>query len=103
MLGPESISARNRPNLLLPEYAVQLQKLPCPPRTRLDEMTYECWLDGSNEECRLGEISLQYDTEVIGFLVPVRGFSSEAARELAILVEEAGNIVTLIDQELAAL
>ncbi len=69
---------------------------------RLDEMDHECWLDDSNEKCRFGEISLQYDTEVIGFLVPVRGFSTEAARELAILVEEAGNIVTLIDQELAA-
>lgn len=66
----------------------------------LNEMRPECWRLDSSEECSMGDISLGYSTEVIGFLLNIRGFSDEAARELAILVEEAGKIVALIDEEL---
>ncbi len=66
----------------------------------LSGMDPDCWRDDSGEKCALGDISLEYSTEVIGFLLNIRGFSDEAARELAILVEEAGNIVALIDEEL---
>lgn len=68
----------------------------------LVEIDPACWNDDSQEACRIEESSLPYSTKVIGFLRPVSGYSAEAARELAVLAEEAEEIVALIDRELDA-
>ena len=67
----------------------------------LDAMDSSCWAIDATDDCDATEISVPYDTEVIGLLLPVRGYSSEAVIELGRLVEEAQRIVDLIDEELA--
>ena len=67
----------------------------------LDMMDPACWDLDATDECDPTEISIPYDTEVIGLLLPVRGYSSEAVREVGRLEQEARRIVDWIDEELA--
>ena len=41
-----------------------------------------------SDDCVATAISIPYDTGVIGLPVPVRGYSSEAVRELGLLAQE---------------
>ncbi len=69
--------------------------------TIIDDVDDACWDDSSLEECASIEIILPRNTEVIAYLRVTGGFAREAARELGILVEEANDVILLIDQELA--
>jgi hypothetical protein len=68
--------------------------------TVLVDMDEACWTDPTLEQCTAIEISLPRDTEIMAYLTQTFGFAREGARELDLLVEEANNIVTLINQEL---
>ena len=67
------------------------------------DMDLACWGDPTLEQCQTSQVTLNWNTEIIGYLNPVSGYTNEAARELGLLVEEANNIVALIDQELTTL
>ena len=69
--------------------------------TIIDDVDDACWDDPALEGCASIEIILPRNTEVMAYLKVTRSYAGEAARELGILVEEANNIVILIDQELA--
>jgi hypothetical protein len=60
-----------------------------------------CWEDPKLEKCAAIEISLPRDTEVMAYLIQTGDYALEGARELGLLVEEANEIVALINQELA--
>ncbi len=64
-------------------------------------MDDSCWDDPAQEPCSAFEISLPRNTEVMAYLVQTDIYAREGARELGLLVEEANDIVTLINQELA--
>ncbi len=66
----------------------------------LQDMDDACWGDPTLEQCGASAVTLVWDTEVIGYLSPVGGFSAEAARELERLMQEAGNMVAILDKEL---
>jgi hypothetical protein len=59
-----------------------------------------CWEHPMPEQCAATEISLPRNTEVIAYLIQTGDYTNEGARELGLLVEEAKEIVHLIDQEL---
>ena len=69
--------------------------------TILDDVDDSCWDDPAQEPCSAFEISLPRNTEVMAYLVQTDIYAREGARELGLLVEEANDIVTLINQELA--
>ncbi len=50
--------------------------------------------------CAGTEVQVQPTLELIGSLVPVRGYTVEAAREMQIVEETARDIAELIEQEL---
>ena len=60
-----------------------------------------CWEDPTLEQCAAIEISLPRNTEVMAYLYEIGRYADEGARELGLLVEEANDIVILINQELA--
>lgn len=66
----------------------------------INDIPEACLNDSLLDQCQTHTISIPYDTEVIGLLLPIQGFSQEAARELEILVEEAKGIVEMIEEEL---
>jgi hypothetical protein len=69
--------------------------------TKIDAVDDVCWDDPTLEECAAMEIILPRNTEVMAYLRVTGSYAAEGARELGILVEEANDIVILIDQELA--
>jgi hypothetical protein len=69
--------------------------------SNLPERAGPCWEYPPPEQCAAPEISLPRDTEVMAYLVQTGDYALEGARELRLLVEEANEIVLLINQELA--
>ncbi len=69
--------------------------------TILGDVDDTCWEDPTLEQCAAIEISLPRNTEVMAYLYQTGSYADEGARELGILVEEANDIVILINQELA--
>jgi hypothetical protein len=69
----------------------------------INDIPKACWNDPLLDQCQSHTVSIPYDTEVIGLLLPIQGFSQEAARELENLVVEAEAIVEMIDHELETL
>jgi hypothetical protein len=69
--------------------------------SNLPERAGPCWEYPPPEQCAAIEISLPRDTEVMAYLVQTGDYALEGARELSLLVEEANEIVLLINQELA--
>ncbi|MDH3747718.1 MAG: hypothetical protein OER97_05885 [Gammaproteobacteria bacterium] len=67
----------------------------------IQDMDEACWANPMLEKCGASSITLIWDTEVIGYLSPVGGYAAEAARELELLLQEAEDVVALLDQELA--
>ena len=67
----------------------------------LQDLSPDCWQDGSLEECRQSKIQVSRSTKVIAILGPVAGYTAEAARELQLLKQEAEKIVDLIETELS--
>jgi len=70
--------------------------------TIMDDVDETCFEDPTLEQCAALEIRLPRNTVVMAYLRPTSGYSGEAARELGILVEEANDIVSLINQDLVA-
>ena len=69
--------------------------------TILSDLSDACSEDPMLEHCATLKISLPRNTVVIAYLMQTYGFAREGARELGLLVEEANNIITLINQELS--
>lgn len=69
--------------------------------TKLPDRAGLCWEDPTLEQCAAIEISLPRDTVVMAYLIQTGDYALEGARELGLLVEEANEIVILINQELA--
>ncbi|MEM9531650.1 MAG: hypothetical protein AAGA23_12080 [Pseudomonadota bacterium] len=67
----------------------------------VQDMDETCWDNPTANACTAPQISLSWSTEIAGYLLPVGGYATEAARELERLLREAENMVTLLDQELA--
>ena len=66
----------------------------------LEDLDIACWSDATLDQCATSEISLPWNSEVLGLLMPIAGYTSEAARELGMLVVEAEVIAGLIENEL---
>lgn len=69
--------------------------------TIIGDVDDTCWEDPTLEQCAAIEISLPRNTEVMAYLYEIGRYADEGARELGDLVEEANDIVILINQELA--
>jgi len=69
--------------------------------TIIGDVDDTCWEDPTLEQCAAIEISLPRNTEVMAYLYEIGEYADEGARELGLLVEEANDIVILINQELA--
>lgn len=69
--------------------------------TIIGDVDDTCWEDPTLEQCAAIEISLPRNTEVMAYLYEIGRYADEGARELGLLVEEANDIVILINQELA--
>ena len=69
---------------------------------RINSIPEKCWEDFDEALCRVGDFEIPHDTELIGYLSNVRGYSAEAARELELLRIEALGIVELLTAELGA-
>jgi hypothetical protein len=69
--------------------------------SKLPDRAGPCWEYPTPEQCAAIEISLPRDTEVMAYLIQTGDYALEGARELGLLVEEANEIVLIINQELA--
>ena len=69
--------------------------------SKLPDRAGPCWEYPTPDQCAANEIRLPIDTEVMAYLVQTRDYALEGARELGLLVDEAKEIVFLINQELA--
>ncbi len=69
--------------------------------TIIGDVDDTCWEDPTLEQCAAIEISLPRNTEVMAYLYEIGRYADEGVRELGLLVEEANDIVILINQELA--
>lgn len=69
--------------------------------SNLPDRAGPCWEYPPPEQCAAIEISLPRDTEVMAYLLQTGDYALEGARELGLLVEEANEIVLLVNQELA--
>ena len=69
--------------------------------TKLPDRAGPCWEYPTPDQCAANEIRLPRDTEVMAYLVQTGDYALEGARELGLLVDEAKEIVLLINQELA--
>ena len=70
--------------------------------TIIDDVDDACFEEPTLEQCAALEISLPRNTVVMAYLRPTGGYAREAARELGLLVEEANEIIDLINQDLSA-
>jgi len=69
--------------------------------SKLPDRAGPCWEYPTPDQCAANEIRLPRDTEVMAYLVQTGEYALEGARELGLLVDEAKEIVLLINQELA--